>query len=260
MIGKVNAGAGGGVDLHVVGSATRPANPRNNTIWVETSNTITGWELGYKRPETPSEGDVFIFANGATSTADMEISGASGRAGKQIVKVTPSYAYQYINGAWADKPTKFYVNGGWVDTMTTLYDRGTYSSSWASPYWTGSFTSASNHVTVDQSNYGNKTALSTLTVDLTGIQTVQIEYSGYLEAGEGSTSYIEFQIRNAADTSTLTNFSRTCTDNTISIPITTQNINVSSINSSVKLKMYAHGAVNSGRATINIYSIKLIPG
>ena len=44
MIGPTNArGGGGGLNLKVVGGTTQPTNPRENTIWVNTTTAITGY-------------------------------------------------------------------------------------------------------------------------------------------------------------------------------------------------------------------------
>lgn len=256
MIGKVNAGGGGGIDLHVVGSATRPETPRNNTIWVETSSPITGWELGYKRPEAPAEGNVFIFANGATSVADMEISGLTGRAAKQIVKVTPSYAYQYISGAWENKAVKLYVNNGWLDTLTTLYDRGAYGAGFTHG-WVPNGTEQSGFVQVESSTLSPVTSTSNGTVDLTGIKTVNIEWSGSATKNPDYDwgSNIELQIISANTQEVLFREQHYASYST---GLTTWSVNVSSVNKTVKFKLVATGGAGTG--TITLYSIKLVPG
>jgi hypothetical protein len=50
-IGRTNAGAGGSsLNFTVVGGTTEPANPKENTIWVNTDQEITGWCFSAKEP------------------------------------------------------------------------------------------------------------------------------------------------------------------------------------------------------------------
>ena len=60
MIGPTNARGGGGLNLKVVGGTTQPTNPRENTVWVNTTTAITGYALSPTRPENGTEGLVWI--------------------------------------------------------------------------------------------------------------------------------------------------------------------------------------------------------
>ena len=51
---------GGGLNFKVVGGTTQPTNPTENTIWVNTSVSITDWVFSATEPTTPVEGMVWI--------------------------------------------------------------------------------------------------------------------------------------------------------------------------------------------------------
>lgn len=252
MIGKTNAGAGGGIDLYIVGGTTRPASPRENTIWVETSDAITGWEVGYNRPTTAPEGSVFIYTSGAASTTDMDISGNAGRARKQIVKITPTYGYQYISGAWASKQIKMYVNGTWVDSVVALYDRGTYSPLFARGWSAGE---QSTYVGVQTSAGGRSASVSTGSYDLTQIRTVQIEYSATLNeyGGTAACTLIIYAQNGSTELKVVSVNS--------SGGLAVSNIDVTNINQVARFGIVAQAWAGSGgaEATTILYSIKVIP-
>lgn len=50
MIGRTNVGGGAGLNFKVVGGTSAPASPKENTIWVNTDDEITGWVFSTKRP------------------------------------------------------------------------------------------------------------------------------------------------------------------------------------------------------------------
>lgn len=259
MIGRTNAGTGG-VDVYVVGGATRPDRPKNNTLWVETSTAIPGWEIGYKRPETPVEGTVFIFTNPTASVADLEISGASGRGRNEIVKLTPAYAYQYNNGTWENKPMKLYVNNAWLDSLVTLYDRGTYGATWASlpQKWTGGEQSGYVEVNVTGGiSVVQATYESVGTADMTGISRIDLEWYGFTSSPSGSDwgANISISITDATTGATLWGESHGVG---YSAQKTSQ-IDVSSWTNTVKFKIYG-SSTNGLNARTRIYSIKLVPG
>lgn len=77
------------LDFQVVGGASVPSNPRNNTIWVNTSTPIDGWSFGVNEPDVwdvtyssdgylikvpvkLSEGDVLNFTMPLTVTSTFE--------------------------------------------------------------------------------------------------------------------------------------------------------------------------------------------
>ena len=51
-----------GVDLNfkIIGGITAPANPKENTIWVNTEIKINKWSIDGKEPTSPIDGQVWI--------------------------------------------------------------------------------------------------------------------------------------------------------------------------------------------------------
>jgi hypothetical protein len=60
MLGRTNTGGGGGgLNYTVVGGTSAPSNPKENTIWVNTSTAITSHVFSATQP-TGSAGMVWI--------------------------------------------------------------------------------------------------------------------------------------------------------------------------------------------------------
>ena len=60
-------GGSKGLDLHVVGGTTRPANPKNNTIWLNTDTNIT---------KIINYGDIFTRQDYTYTTTDPGVGSA----------------------------------------------------------------------------------------------------------------------------------------------------------------------------------------
>lgn len=118
MIGITNIGGGGGSSLNfkVVGGTSAPTSPSENTIWVNTSNDITGWAFSATAPAA-SEGLVW-FAIGNNSPV------AFNAIKKNGLWVYPGSCQQYVSGVWVIKTAKTYQSGSWKDWMYWLYDTG----------------------------------------------------------------------------------------------------------------------------------------
>ena len=105
------------LNFTVVGGTTAPANPTENTIWVNTDQAITSWVFSHNQPESPSDGMVWIV-NGVSGVNEFDaVSDVSLRVQVESVK-------QYIGGAWAVKTTKVYQNGVWNEIILNLYKSG----------------------------------------------------------------------------------------------------------------------------------------
>lgn len=108
---------GAALNFQVVGGTTAPANPTENTIWVNTDQTITSWVFSHNQPNSPTEGMVWIV-NGVSGVNEFDaVSDVSLRVQVESVK-------QYIGGAWVVKTTKVYQNGVWNETILNLYKYG----------------------------------------------------------------------------------------------------------------------------------------
>lgn len=114
MLGRTNTGGGGGgLNFQVIGGATAPSNPKENTIWVNTDVKITTWAFSATEPEAPVEGMVWI-TTGTSSSAEFNTLKKNG------IQVYPLSAKQYVGGSWVDVEAKSYQGGEWVDLVTDL--------------------------------------------------------------------------------------------------------------------------------------------
>ena len=112
-----SAGGLGGLNFSLVGGQTQPADPKENTIWVNTSDKITGWALSFAAPAEPTEGMVWI---------SIEVSGYNvfNVLKKNSIAVSPTDAKQYVNGAWVGREAQIYLNGEWRDFILHLIKNG----------------------------------------------------------------------------------------------------------------------------------------
>lgn len=116
----LNLGGSGGAPLNfkVVGGTVQPANPKENTIWVDTDAEITGWTFSATQPETAQEGEVWI-KTGAINSIEFNA------LKKNSLHVYPMNAKQYVDGVWTPKTALLYQNSVWRNFYTYLYDHGT---------------------------------------------------------------------------------------------------------------------------------------
>ena len=94
---------GADLNFEIVGGTTQPSNPKENTIWVNTSNEITGWNFGAEeyRPTSSSEGMIWIVSSN-TSPANFNA------ITENAIIISIRDAYQYISGSWVKFNMKIY--------------------------------------------------------------------------------------------------------------------------------------------------------
>lgn len=114
---KVSIGNISGTNFNIVGGTTEPANPSENTIWVNTDVEITSWAFSATEPKNSIEGMVWIFM-GTSSNAEFNA------LEKNIITINPLSAQQYVNGAWLSKSAQSYINSSWVGWLKDLYVDG----------------------------------------------------------------------------------------------------------------------------------------
>ena len=106
---------GAGLNFEVVGGTIQPINPKENTIWVNTSNTITSYVFASQTPSNPTEGMVW-FSIGAKSPLYMSL-----LTDNSIIPGLIGTS-QYISGSWVSKSTLCYVNGKWTSYKLYLIE------------------------------------------------------------------------------------------------------------------------------------------
>ena len=88
---KHGAGGGNPLNFKVVGGTEQPANPKENMIWVNTDQKITGWVFSAEQPTEPAEGMVWIATPSPNTIAFNALK-------KNTVMVYPNAATQYVSG------------------------------------------------------------------------------------------------------------------------------------------------------------------
>lgn len=101
------------LNFKVVGGTSAPSNPKENTIWVNTSTAITSYVFSPNQP-TGSAGMVWI-ALGTSSTVSFNA------LKKNNITFFIITAKQFVSGAWVDKTAKCYQNGNWKVPSSELY-------------------------------------------------------------------------------------------------------------------------------------------
>lgn len=171
---------GAGLNFKVVGGMEQPANPAENTIWVQTDTPVTGYQVSVEEPENPVEGTLWILA-GTSSQTPIDATK------KNPVFLYPSSAQQYKSGAWAMVDAYTYQDGAWSPWVIYLYDRGDecqgVTGGWKTINGrndgytgTGQYTDNGDSYTLTVS--GNATAVNRITnskIDLTNISTIVCE-------------------------------------------------------------------------------------
>ena len=163
MIGRTNAGGGGsgggGVNFKVVGSATQPGNPSENTIWVNTSASITGWAMQGSAP-SGSEGLVWIKTALTGNTAFNALK-------KNAIQIAVTGCQQYVSGSWANVAAQIWQSDAWVEFSTenlVLFEAGAGDSG----KWTNSgFTYGSYSVGGGTVSDASLSLTATMTPDYT---------------------------------------------------------------------------------------------
>lgn len=123
QLGKCEAGGSGGLNFKVVGSETQPADPAENTIWVNTADPLTGYSLSPVQPEEPYEGMVWILVGKSGSISFNALK-------RNEIRIYPLSAMQYTAGAWISVTAEIFQNGEWVDWIdwdTYLLTNGAFN-------------------------------------------------------------------------------------------------------------------------------------
>ena len=121
MIGRTNAGGGGGgLNYNIVGGATAPNNPKENTIWIKTDAKITSHIFSANEPETWAEGMVWIQIGEDSNVSFNALK-------KNSIVIVPVAVSQYTDGSWVRLDSSIYQDGTWVKfahAVLYLYNHG----------------------------------------------------------------------------------------------------------------------------------------
>ena len=118
MIGRTNAGGGGGIGesiFTIIGGTERPDNAKDNTIWVNTDREITSHAFSSIEPENPDEGMLWV------TIADTSSVKVGAPVGNDLIVLYLNGVKQYTGGEWANKEYSLFTDGVWNDFATNLY-------------------------------------------------------------------------------------------------------------------------------------------
>lgn len=175
MKGKTNAvGGSGGLNFKVVGGETQPADPAENTIWVNTSAAITSWVLSAVEPESPEEGMVWIVTaeSGAASLNALKKNG---------IVISLASTKNYTGDGFANVNAMIYQGGEWAQFSQewdgALFDNGEQYTA-VTGGWTNTEEGAA---TLSASVWSNSTfsnpVRTTEMVDVSDFDTLYVTYT-----------------------------------------------------------------------------------
>lgn len=161
------SGGGGGASLNfkVVGGTAAPNNPKENTIWVNTSTTITDWVFSATQP-TGATGMVWISVGASSPVAFNALK-------KNNITVYPLSAKQYVSNKWVDKEAKSYQNGAWVDWLKVVVTKPDQIET----YNGATYSINGNSITVKHSGTNGTAAYFGYKADLTDVKTVRVHFT-----------------------------------------------------------------------------------
>jgi len=124
---RVGGGGGGGLAIEIVGGTTQPANPKENTIWVNTDVAIGAVTFAPNAPASPEVGDVWInttnkyHSNGTNaSTYILKV------CEEPYLEVNVLSISQYDGTAWVNHDgSAIYTNETWTNLALWIYSYGT---------------------------------------------------------------------------------------------------------------------------------------
>lgn len=127
-------GGSGGLNFSIVTGTSEPANPSENTIWVNTDEAMNGWIFSPVQPTTRPDGSALAggelwIAIGNASSVPFNALVTGG------IIIYPLMVKQYIGGEWVAKVAKSYRNGSWVDWITFVYNHGDLCESLTGGAW-----------------------------------------------------------------------------------------------------------------------------
>lgn len=162
-------GSGGNpLNFKVVGGTSKPGNPKENTIWINTDTEITSWIFSTTQP-AGEEGMVW-FSTGAGSSSEFNA------LKKNNITVNPMQVKQYIDGAWVKKEGFLYQNGTWIGLLNdkTIFANGAFASGFSAQGHESVSVSVSNN-RVGWSGYTGCVGMDILpAVNLTPYKTLKI--------------------------------------------------------------------------------------
>lgn len=179
--GRKKGPGGGGNPLNytVVGNP-QPANPKVNTIWVNTDVKITRHYFAAEQHENMAEGELW-FKTSDTSP------GAFNALKENNITVYPIKAMQMVSGALVDVKAKSWQNGAWVEWFSPyiLYSLGdeciALTGGWMQTKYGGVFSGTvkknEDNIALSADFSGRVATITKNAMDMNGYSTLKVKLS-----------------------------------------------------------------------------------
>ena len=119
MIGRTNVSGVDMLNYQVIGGTQVPANPKENTIWVNTSNMVSGYVFADELPDSVNaENGLVWVVTGIPNSVEFNAVKENG------IYIRILAVKQYVGGVWTKKPAKVFQGGAWVDVIYYLFKNG----------------------------------------------------------------------------------------------------------------------------------------
>lgn len=229
--------------IDIITASSLPSTVKNGRIVVVTNTTPTNIIFDYKAPASKVHGDLFIQTY-AQDLKKFEIKSDNKKVILNIKNVS-----QYLNGSYSIAKAYLGVNGSWVplfDTKLYLFDNGNQYNATTGGY--GTYVTKGQDIRPYVNGYANDSALSfiytntanndqsnayistAININFSSYSTLKIEFESNLSPVAAHKIYIEIYLGDTLVGSFVPSIANG----------PTVSINVSSINSSGILKLYAH--------------------
>lgn len=137
------------LNFEVVGGTEQPTNPKENTIWVETDQEITGWTFSATEPTEPADGMVWFTVTASPTPIFNALK-------KNTLNVYANKCRQYSNDSWTACEAKIYINEEWRTFREWLFHYTNDASNWSAySIGTGGSFSAKDDVLTIRMNQGS---------------------------------------------------------------------------------------------------------
>ena len=140
-------GGGDNLNFDIVGGMIQPANPKENTIWVETEQEITGWTFCSDEPDEPVNGVLYFLTSVQSDISFNAIK-------KNALMVSPIMCFQYKDGVRVKRTALIYQNEDWVEWKYSYVKNGVLMQDLLvkSARWDSSDSNSGNNPTITQND------------------------------------------------------------------------------------------------------------
>lgn len=178
------------LNFQVVGGTAAPANPGENTVWVNTGQAITGYCFSPDQPQDLAQGNVWFLTGTESEVAFNALQ-------SHCIQVCPVSAWQYVDGSLHAVTAKTYQSGQWKDWY--VWDKGLYAIGDQYEPITGGWISVAegtdcdmifnaSGLTLEANSYNGITASTRNKIDLTDCSAIHVSVED-TSGGSGSSTY-----------------------------------------------------------------------